>query len=126
MEDNGIKTKELLNKYLSKQTTNLKPKKIDENIEDELINTSFGNISDIQLPYEITHHQIYNIENEQIQEDEFCSYILYFIIIIICLGYIGYHLGSEKVISTESINGTTLGLLVGLIIVNLLWSSIKN
>jgi hypothetical protein len=125
MEDNGIKTRELLQYINKSKQTNLKPKKIDENIEDELINTSFGNISDIQLPFEITH-QVYNIENEQIQEDEFCSYILYFIIIIICLGYIGYHLGSEKVISAESINGTTLGLLVGMIIVNLLWSSIKN
>jgi small-conductance mechanosensitive channel len=66
------------------------------------------------------------LEEEKSPEENFCSYILYFIIILICLGYIGYNLGSEKVISVESMNGITMGLLTGMIIVDLLWSSIKN
>ena len=97
------------------------------------MNTNFGDISDIQIPYIIPEQQInysvnqvnYSIEEED-SDENFCSYVLYFIIIILILGYIGYNLGSEKVLPNESINGITMGLLIGMIIVNLLWSSIKN
>ena len=103
--------------------------------EDEMmmIDANFGDISDIQIPYEIEimPEQInYSEQNYYLEdinsEENFCSYVLYFIIILVCLGYIGYNLGSEKVISVESMNGITMGLLTGMIIVNLLWSSIKN
>jgi hypothetical protein len=110
-------------------------KQVYENVKDkvydnDMIDVNFGDISDIQIPYEIIPEQV-NYSEKHYMEDEsheenFCSYILYFIIILICLGYIGYNLGSEKVISVESMNGITMGLLTGMIIVDLLWSSIKN
>ena len=97
--------------------------------DENMFDTNFGDISYIQIPYEMPE-QSYSYEDDDTiknnTEENFCSYVLYFIIILICLGYIGYHLGSEKVISIESMNGITMGLLSGLIIVNLLWSSIKN
>ena len=96
--------------------------------DENMFDTNFGDISYIQIPYEMPE-QSYSYEDDDTiknnTEENFCSYVLYFIIILICLGYIGYHLGSEKVISIESMNGITMGLLSGLIIVNLLWSSIK-
>lgn len=106
----------------------------EKNQDENMFDANFGDISYIQIPYEIpeqNYHdeeeQNYSIEDDTTTtEENFCSYVLYFIIILICLGYIGYHLGSEKVISIESMNGITMGLLSGLIIVNLLWSSIKN
>jgi hypothetical protein len=111
-------------------------KQVYENVKDkvydnDMIDVNFGDISEIQIPYEIIPDQVNYSEKHYYMEDEsheenFCSYILYFIIILICLGYIGYNLGSEKVISVESMNGITMGLLTGMIIVDLLWSSIKN
>jgi hypothetical protein len=103
---------------------------IKDDKDENTFDTNFGDISDIQIPYEIIPEHInYSEQNyylEESSEENFCSYILYFIIILICMGYIGYNLGSEKVISVESMNGITMGLLTGMIIVNLLWSSIKN
>lgn len=103
--------------------------------DNETMNTNFGNISNIQIPYEIQSAN-FEYEEEPVEEEpeekneekneNFCSYVLYFIIILISLGYIGFQLAKEKVISLESMNGITLGLLTGMIIVNLLWSSIKN
>ena len=120
----------------SKQVYENVKDKVYENVKDkvydnDMIDVNFGDISDIQIPYEIIPDQVnysekhYYIEDDS-SEENFCSYILYFIIILICLGYIGYNLGSEKVISVESMNGITMGLLTGMIIVDLLWSSIKN
>ena len=130
---NGIKdnSKQVYNdiKDNSQQLYNeIKDSKQDDN---NTFDTNFGDISDIQIPYEIMPDHInYSEQNyyleEESPEENFCSYILYFIIILICLGYIGYNLGSEKVISVESMNGITMGLLTGMIIVDLLWSSIKN
>jgi gas vesicle protein len=116
----------------SKQVYNEIKDNKDDDKDDNTFDTNFGDISDIQIPYEIIPNHInyseqnYYLEEEESPEENFCSYILYFIIILICLGYIGYNLGSEKVISVESMNGITMGLLTGMIIVNLLWSSIKN
>ena len=156
MENIGSITKQLLNnnkiqeiKDKSKQVyENVKDnskqvyensKQVYENVKDnskqvydnDMIDVNFGDISEIQIPYEIIPDQVNYSEKHYYMEDEsheenFCSYILYFIIILICLGYIGYNLGSEKVISVESMNGITMGLLTGMIIVDLLWSSIKN
>ena len=156
MENIGSITKQLLNnnkiqeiKNNSKQVyENVKDnskqvyensKQVYENVKDnskqvydnDMIDVNFGDISEIQIPYEIIPDQVNYSEKHYYMEDEsheenFCSYILYFIIILICLGYIGYNLGSEKVISVESMNGITMGLLTGMIIVDLLWSSIKN
>ena len=141
MENIGSITKQLLNNNKiqvyenskqvydnSKQVLKDKSKQIYNT--DDTIDVNFGDISDIQIPYEIIPDQV-NYSEKHYMEDEsseeiFCSYILYFIIILICLGYIGYNLGSEKVISVESMNGITMGLLTGMIIVDLLWSSIKN
>ena len=150
MENIGSITKQLLNNNKiqvyenSKQVLKDKTKQVYENSKqvlkdkskqiyntDDTIDVNFGDISEIQIPYEIIPDQVNYSEKHYYMEDEsheenFCSYILYFIIILICLGYIGYNLGSEKVISVESMNGITMGLLTGMIIVNLLWSSIKN
>ena len=150
MENSGSITKQLLNNNKiqvyenSKQVLKDKTKQVYENSKqvlkdkskqiyntDDTIDVNFGDISEIQIPYEIIPDQVNYSEKHYYMEDEsheenFCSYILYFIIILICLGYIGYNLGSEKVISVESMNGITMGLLTGMIIVNLLWSSIKN
>ena len=66
-------------------------------------------------------------KQKEIEEQEtFCSYVLYFIIILILLGYIGFYLAKERIVPAEYMNGITLGLLSGMIIINLLWSSIKN
>ena len=101
-----------------------------QDVEDNM-NTNFGNISNIQMPYEIRSYNDYNDDEEdnekEIEEQEtFCSYVLYFIIILILLGYIGFYLAKERIIPAEYMNGITLGLLSGMIIINLLWSSIKN
>ena len=136
MENIGSITKQLLNNNKIQVYENVKDKskQVYENskqvYDNDMIDVNFGDISDIQIPYEIIPDQV-NYSEKHYMEDEsseenFCSYILYFIIILICLGYIGYNLGSEKVISVESMNGITMGLLTGMIIVNLLWSSIKN
>jgi hypothetical protein len=143
-EDIGSITKQLLNKnkiqVYDNQIKNIRNNKVPDDLRDDTkelsddtMNTNFGDISDIQIPYIIPEQQInysvnqvnYSIEEED-SDENFCSYVLYFIIIIIILGYIGYNLGSEKVLPNESINGITMGLLIGMIIVNLLWSSIKN
>jgi len=101
-----------------------------QDVEDNM-NTNFGNISNIQMPYEIRSYNDYNDDEEdnekEIEEQEtFCSYVLYFIIILILLGYIGFYLAKERIVPPEYMNGITLGLLSGMIIINLLWSSIKN
>ena len=136
MEDIGSITKQLLNNKIQEIKDN--SKQVYENVKDnskqvydnDMIDVNFGDISEIQIPYEIIPEQVNYSEQNYMEdvnsEENFCSYILYFIIILICLGYIGYNLGSEKVISVESMNGITMGLLTGMIIVNLLWSSIKN
>ena len=138
MENIGSITKQLLNNNKIQEIKD-KSKQVYENVKDnskqvydnDMIDVNFGDISEIQIPYEIIPDQVNYSEKHYYMEDEsheenFCSYILYFIIILICLGYIGYNLGSEKVISVESMNGITMGLLTGMIIVDLLWSSIKN
>ena len=132
MEDIGSMTKQLLNNNKIQVYEN--SKQVYENSKqiyntDDTIDVNFGDISDIQIPYEIIHDKVeqhYYTTEDINSEENFCSYILYFIIILLCLGYIGYNVGSEKVISLESMNGITMGLLTGMIIVNLLWSSIKN
>jgi small-conductance mechanosensitive channel len=149
MEDIGLLTKQLLsnrnnqiqmydqtrnnirNQVYSSDTDEIYSDADEKNqlTDENMFDTNFGDISYIQIPYEMPE-QSYSYEDDDTiknnTEENFCSYVLYFIIILICLGYIGYHLGSEKVISIESMNGITMGLLSGLIIVNLLWSSIKN
>jgi len=139
MDNIGIRTKQLLGNRIKnvqqayKQIQDSQPNFI--SYDNETMNTNFGNISNIQIPYEI---QSANFEYEEEQPEEqpeeqseennetFCSYLLYFIIILLSLGYIGFQLAKEKIISLESMNGITLGLLTGMIVVNLLWSSIKN
>ena len=135
MDNIGIITKQLLGNRIKnvqqayKQIQESQPNLL--SYDNETMNTNFGNISNIQIPYEIQSAN-FEYEEEPVEEEpeekneNFCSYVLYFIIILISLGYIGFQLAKEKVISLESMNGITLGLLTGMIIVNLLWSSIKN
>jgi hypothetical protein len=134
MDNIGIKTKQLLGNRIKNVQQAYKqlqePKHNLLSYDNETMNTNFGNISNIQIPYEIHSAEIEYEEEEKPEEEtekeNFSSYILYFIIILLSLGYIGFQLAKEKVISLESMNGITLGLLSGMIIVNLLWSSIKN
>ena len=139
MEDIGSVTKQLIqiqNQNYNKQINQdyNQDYNQDNSKEDAMINTNFGDISDIQIPYIIPEQINYSVNysteevNSEVnsEEENFCSYVLYFIIILLSLGFIGYNLGTQKVIENESMNGISMGLLIGLIIVNLLWSSIKN
>jgi hypothetical protein len=144
MEDYGSKTKQLLKNRIKdiqqayrEINQDIAPYAQDyiqpqiykvQDIEDSM-NTNFGNISNIQMPYEIRNYNDYEEEDneKEIEEQEtFCSYVLYFILILILLGYIGFYLAKERIVSVEIMNGITLGLLTGMIMINLLWSSIKN
>ena len=107
MEDYGSKTKQLLkNRIKDIQQTyreinqDIAPYAQDyiqpqiykvQDIEDSM-NTNFGNISNIQMPYEIKNYNDYEEEDneKEIEEQEtFCSYVLYFILALILLHKIG-------------------------------------
>ena len=140
MDITGDKTKHLLSsriKHIQQAYKKMRTQEQDyvprnKKYDMDTLNTNFGNISNIQLPYEIQQTETEGEEREDGEEPEedtnetFSSYVLYFIIILISLGIIGYHLANQKILSIESINGITMGLLIGLIIMNLLWSSIKD
>ncbi len=95
-----------------------------------------GDLSSIQLPYDktLTNNYmeglgyLYEVRKTIIDEEKetFCSYSLYFVLIIIFFGYIGYYLANNRIIQPELLNGINLGVLVGIIIVSLLWSSISE
>ena len=95
-----------------------------------------GDLSSIQLPYDktLTNNYmeglgyLYEVRKTIIDEEKetFCSYSLYFVLIIIFFGYIGYYLANNRIIQPELLNGINLGVLCGIIIVSLLWSSISE
>ena len=96
-----------------------------------------GDLSSIQLPYDktLTNNDfnyiegvgyLYEVRKNTNEKETFCSYSLYFVLIIIFLGYIGYYLANNRIIQAELLNGINLGILVGIIIVSLLWSSISE
>ena len=94
-----------------------------------------GDISSIQLPYDksLTNDTyiegvgyLYEVRKNSEDKESFCSYSLYFVLIIIFFGFVGYYLTNNRIIQPELLNGINLGVLVGIITVSLLWSSISE
>lgn len=121
-----------------------------ESIEEEEIKSiassnDIGDISNIQLPYNKENNENYkynydyndNIDNNYVKNltnlcetkqnnEQFCSYVLYFALILILFGYFGYYIVFNKIIASDIVSGINLGVLIGFIVVILLWSSINS
>ena len=143
MNENGNMTQQLLSSQLQ---TSIPLKKSETLIVDKqkdeptmITQKDIGDLSSVQLPYDktLTNNDnnyiegvgyLYEVKKTIIDEEKetFCSYSLYFVLIIICFGYIGYYLANNRIIQPELLNGINLGVLVGIIIVSLLWSSISE
>ena len=144
MNENGNMTQQLLSSQLQTSTPLIDNKKSETLIVDKQKNEptmitqkDIGDLSSVQLPYDktLTNNYIegvgylYEVKKTIIDDEEketFCSYSLYFVLIIIFFGYIGYYLANNRIIQPELLNGINLGVLVGIIIVSLLWSSISE
>lgn len=141
MNETGNMTQQLLSSQSQQKPFIEEPRKIEEpkKIEESTMITQkdIGDISSIQLPYDKTLTNDFNYiegvgylyevkKNTNEDKETFCSYSLYFILIIIFFGYIGYYLANNRIIQPELLNGINLGILVGIIIVSLLWSSINE
>ena len=143
MNENGNMTQQLLSSQLQ---TSIPLKKSETLIVDKqkdeptmITQKDIGDLSSVQLPYDktLTNNDnnyiegvgyLYEVKKTIIDEEKetFCSYSLYFVLIIIFFGYIGYYLANNRIIQPELLNGINLGVLVGIIIVSLLWSSISE
>lgn len=143
MNENGNMTQQLLSSQLQ---TSIPLKKSETLIVDKqkdeptmITQKDIGDLSSVQLPYDktLTNNDnnyiegvgyLYEVRKTIIDEEKetFCSYSLYFVLIIIFFGYIGYYLANNRIIQPELLNGINLGVLVGIIIVSLLWSSISE
>jgi hypothetical protein len=143
MNENGNMTQQLLSSQLQ---TSIPLKKSENLIVDKqkdeptmITQKDIGDLSYVQLPYDktLTNNDnnyiegvgyLYEVRKTIIDEEKetFCSYSLYFVLIIIFFGYIGYYLANNRIIQPELLNGINLGVLVGIIIVSLLWSSISE
>jgi len=143
MNENGNMTQQLLSSQLQ---TSIPLKKSQTLIVDKqkdeptmITQKDIGDLSSVQLPYDktLTNNDnnyiegvgyLYEVKKTIIDEEKetFCSYSLYFVLIIIFFGYIGYYLANNRIIQPELLNGINLGVLVGIIIVSLLWSSISE
>uniref|UniRef100_A0A6C0E049 Uncharacterized protein n=1 Tax=viral metagenome TaxID=1070528 RepID=A0A6C0E049_9ZZZZ len=143
MNENGNMTQQLLSSQLQTSTPLIDNKKSETLIVDKqkdeptmITQKDIGDLSSVQLPYDktLTNNYIegvgylYEVKKTIIDEEKetFCSYSLYFVLIIIFFGYIGYYLANNRIIQPELLNGINLGVLVGIIIVSLLWSSISE
>ena len=140
MNETGNMTQQLIGSHLQLLSSQQKPfieepRKIEEpkKIEEPTMITQkdIGDISSIQLPYDKTLIEgvgyLYEVKKNTNEDKEtFCSYSLYFILIIIFFGYTGYYLANNRIIQPELLNGINLGILLGIIIVSLLWSSISE
>lgn len=142
-ENGGNMTQQLLSSQLQTSTPLIDNKKSQTLIVDKqkdeptmITQKDIGDLSSVQLPYDktLTNNYIegvgylYEVKKTIIDEEKetFCSYSLYFVLIIIFFGYIGYYLANNRIIQPELLNGINLGVLVGIIIVSLLWSSISE
>lgn len=149
----GNLTNMILSKFNHPFITNSQSFNEIENIEDEEIksissNNDIGDISNIQLPYnKDNNEENYNykykhdFDNDndsnnikgfpylyeiKPNNEQFCSYVLYFAFIVILFGYFGYYIVNNKIIPTEIVSGINLGVVIGFIVVTLLWSSISS
>ena len=119
MSETGSITKKLLNS---------KPK---ENT-DEPITYDFGDMTNIELPYNKNNYVAtvnFDIEEDEKKDEDkyyFCDYVLYFALLIIILGYIGYYIVNKKILSYETVSGINLGVTFGLIVINLIWSNMND
>ncbi len=143
MNENGNMTQQLLSSQLQ---TSIPLKKSQTLIVDKqkdeptmITQKDIGDLSSVQLPYDktLTNNDnnyiegvgyLYEVKKTIIDEEKetFCSYSLYFVLIRIFFGYIGYYLANNRIIQPELLNGINLGVLCGIIIVSLLWSSISE
>ena len=130
MNETGIITKQLLGRTtrIDEPPNN---NKIPSSEDDNLITSDFGDMTNIQLPYQLPpqqqqQQQFINIYNDD-DDDKlyFCDYVIYFAIIILFFGYIGYYIVNKKIISYDTVTGINLGITFGLIMIHLLWSSMK-
>jgi hypothetical protein len=135
MNNTGNITQKLLNTQL--QTPLSEPLKDKQKEEPTMITQKdIGDISSIQLPYDKTLNDSNYVEGigylyevrKNIDEDKesFCSYSLYFFLIIIFFGFVGFYVANNRLIQPELLNGINLGVLIGIITVSLLWSSISE
>lgn len=125
MNETGIITKQLLGRTtrIDKPPNN---NKIPSSEDDNLITSDFGDMTNIQLPYQLQPQQQF-IKYDKEEDDKlyFCDYVIYFAIIILFFGYIGYYIVNKKIISYDTVTGINLGITFGLIMIHLLWSSMK-
>jgi len=142
MNETGIVTKELLRKLIPhfrhRQQLPPPPPPVPKPIiDDELITSDFGDTSNIQLPYTINNYDINfnndDDDNNKEEEDDddnekynFSDYILIFSLIIILFGYIGYFIVNKRIIAYDTVSGVNFGITVGLIIINFIWSLMKE
>ena len=131
MNENGNMTQQLLSSQLQ---TSIPLKKSETLIVDKqkdeptmITQKDIGDLSSVQLPYDktLTNNDnnyiegvgyLYEVKKTIIDEEKetFCSYSLYFVLIIIFFGYIGYYLANNRIIQPELL----LFLYYGQVLVN--------
>jgi len=131
----------------SNTNTNINNQSLNHNEHEEIKSIAstndIGDISNIQLPYnkENENKENYKYYNDndsnyikglaylydlKQNKEQFCSYVLYFALVIILFGYFGYYIVNNKILPNDTVSGINLGVVIGFIVVTLLWSSISS